>query len=125
MDKELIKLIEENGLTLHGDFDFFAHLVAEREREACAKECEKIERHKWQAVMNGGAMQGIGARDCAAAIRARGGETCVSHSEYGVGYAAGFGSAAPCPYGETKEYREGYMDGQHDSKRARRSGEPI
>lgn len=37
MDKELIKLIEENGLTLHGDFDFFAHLVAEREREACAK----------------------------------------------------------------------------------------
>jgi hypothetical protein len=36
MDRELIKLIEENGLTLHGDFDFFAHLVAEREREACA-----------------------------------------------------------------------------------------
>jgi hypothetical protein len=37
MDKELIKLIEENGLTLHGDIEFFAHLVAEREREACAK----------------------------------------------------------------------------------------
>jgi hypothetical protein len=39
MDKELIKLIEENGLTLHGDIEFFAHLVAEREREACAKLC--------------------------------------------------------------------------------------
>jgi hypothetical protein len=41
MDKELVKLIEENGLTLqeqlHGDIEFFAHLVAEREREACAK----------------------------------------------------------------------------------------
>ena len=42
------------------------------EREACAQECEKIERRKWETVMNGGAMQGIGARDCAAAIRARG-----------------------------------------------------
>ena len=40
MDKELIKLIEDNGLTLHGDFDFFAHLIAEREREACADLCE-------------------------------------------------------------------------------------
>jgi len=72
MDKELIKLIEENGLTLHGDIEFFAHLVAEREREACAKECEKIERRKWEAMMNGGSMQAIGARDCAHAIRARG-----------------------------------------------------
>ena len=40
MDKELIKLIEDNGLTLHGDIEFFAHLVAEREREACAAICE-------------------------------------------------------------------------------------
>ena len=37
MDKELIKLIEENGLTLHGDIEFFAHLVAERERKACVE----------------------------------------------------------------------------------------
>ena len=37
VDKELIKLIEDNGLTLHGDIEFFAHLVAEREREACAE----------------------------------------------------------------------------------------
>ena len=36
MDRELIKLIEENGLTLHGDIEHFDHLVAEREREACA-----------------------------------------------------------------------------------------
>jgi hypothetical protein len=45
---------------------------AAAEREACAQECDKIERRKWKIVMNGGAMQGIGARDCAAAIRARG-----------------------------------------------------
>lgn len=37
MDRELIKLIEDNGLTLHGDIEFFAHLVAEREREECAR----------------------------------------------------------------------------------------
>ncbi len=42
------------------------------EKEACAKECDKIERRKWDTVMSGGAMQGIGARDCAIAIRARG-----------------------------------------------------
>ena len=50
----------------------FMDLVAAAEREACAQECDKIERRKWETVMNGGAMQGIGARDCAAAIRARG-----------------------------------------------------
>jgi hypothetical protein len=55
MDRELIKLIEENGLTLHGDIEFFAHLVAEREREACARVCD------WWNVSH-----------CAAAIRARG-----------------------------------------------------
>ncbi len=45
--------------------------AAVAEREACAKECDKIEKRKWDMVMNGGAMQGIGARDCAIAIRAR------------------------------------------------------
>jgi hypothetical protein len=50
----------------------FAVLVAAAEREACAKVCVEIEKRKWQAVMHGGAMQGIGARDCAAAIRDRG-----------------------------------------------------
>lgn len=33
---DIIELIETNGLTLHGDIEHFAHLVAEAEREACA-----------------------------------------------------------------------------------------
>lgn len=33
---EIIKLVEDNGLTLHGDIEHFAHLVAQHEREACA-----------------------------------------------------------------------------------------
>lgn len=63
--------------TGHGDTteDLLKELrmeIVEQEREACARVCDKIERRKWETVMNGGAMQGIGARDCAAAIRARG-----------------------------------------------------
>ena len=37
---EVYKLIEANGLTLHGDIEHFANLVASAEREACAKVCE-------------------------------------------------------------------------------------
>jgi len=37
---EIIKLIEGNGLTLHGDIEHFAALVEAAEREACAKVCE-------------------------------------------------------------------------------------
>jgi hypothetical protein len=37
---EVIKLIENNGLTLHGDIEHFANLVAQHEREACAKVCD-------------------------------------------------------------------------------------
>jgi hypothetical protein len=33
---EVYKLIEDNGLTLHGDIEHFAELVAQAEREACA-----------------------------------------------------------------------------------------
>jgi predicted deacetylase len=33
----VFKLIEEHGLTLHGDIEHFAELVAQQEREACAK----------------------------------------------------------------------------------------
>jgi len=40
-DKELIKLIESSGATLHGDIEFFAYLIAEREREACAATVER------------------------------------------------------------------------------------
>jgi hypothetical protein len=50
----------------------FANLVAEAEREACAGLCDEIEKKKWETVMHGGEMQGISARDCAAAIRDRG-----------------------------------------------------
>jgi hypothetical protein len=47
-------------------------ILVEAEREACAVECDKIERRKWETIRNGGAMSAVGARDCAAAIRARG-----------------------------------------------------
>jgi len=34
---KVFKLIEDNGLTLHGDIEHFAHLVAEEERNECIK----------------------------------------------------------------------------------------
>lgn len=40
---EVYKLIEDNGLTLHGDIEHFAELVARAEREACADVCEQGE----------------------------------------------------------------------------------
>lgn len=36
---EVYKLIEANGLTLHGDIEHFAALVASAEREECKKLC--------------------------------------------------------------------------------------
>ena len=55
----VFKLIEEHGLTLHGDIEHFAELVRADEREACAQACEDL----------------IGtralAKHCADAIRAR------------------------------------------------------
>jgi hypothetical protein len=39
---EVYKLIEANGLTLHGDIEHFAALVASAEREACAKTIESL-----------------------------------------------------------------------------------
>jgi hypothetical protein len=38
--KTVFELIEANGLTLHGDIEHFAALVAAAENEACAKVCE-------------------------------------------------------------------------------------
>ena len=32
----VFKLIEDNGLTLHGDIEHFAELIRQEEREACA-----------------------------------------------------------------------------------------
>ena len=60
---EVYKLIEANSLTLHGDIEHFAALVASAEREACAKFIEhdyvrQFER-PWRV-------------DLSAAIRARG-----------------------------------------------------
>jgi hypothetical protein len=39
---KVYKMIEDNGLTLHGDIEHFAELVASAEREACALMCEKF-----------------------------------------------------------------------------------
>lgn len=36
----IYELIEEHGLTLHGDIEHFAELVRQDEREACAKVCD-------------------------------------------------------------------------------------
>ena len=60
MNPNLIRLIEENGLTLHGDIEHFAHLVAAAEREACAKLVEQM------------GIEGYGTLAIAASIRARG-----------------------------------------------------
>ena len=54
---EVYKLIEANGLTLHGDIEHFAALVASAEREACALLCYE-QRKNWDALA------------CADAIRA-------------------------------------------------------
>jgi hypothetical protein len=57
---EIIKLVEDNGLTLHGDIEHFAELVAQHEREACAVVCDDL----WEDDGT--------AYECAEAIRARG-----------------------------------------------------
>jgi len=62
-EKEIVRLAEESELWAHKDREYaaierFANLVAEAEREACAKVCEEP---GWNA-----------ANWCAKAIRARG-----------------------------------------------------
>ena len=57
---EVYKLIEDNGLTLHGDIEHFAALVASAEREACAKVCVDL----WE--------DDYSAYACAVAIKERG-----------------------------------------------------
>ena len=48
MDKEeIFKLIEDNGLTLHGDIEHFAALVASAEREAIAEMVEPWLLHEY------------------------------------------------------------------------------
>ncbi len=44
--REIIKIIEENGLQLHGDIEHFVYLIEEKisadEREACARLCHEV-----------------------------------------------------------------------------------
>ena len=66
---EVYKLIEANGLTLHGDIEHFAALVASAEREACAKVCESIDMEAYGVLPIRTVMI---TNHCAEAIRARG-----------------------------------------------------
>ena len=61
---DVFKLIEEHGLTLHGDIEHFAELVRADEREACAKVCD--------ARSDEDGFEGGYADQCAIEIRARG-----------------------------------------------------
>ena len=60
---EIYKLIEANGLTLHGDIEHFADLVASAEREACARVCDEIyfqnypDAEKWERSEEGEAIR--------------------------------------------------------------------
>ena len=68
---EVYKLIEANGLTLHGDIEHFAALVASAEREACAEICDGFYL-SWVDIQGRYEFMGEGASECAGAIRARG-----------------------------------------------------
>jgi hypothetical protein len=55
---------KENALANMDILEAFAKLVAEREREACAKVCDELSaKHTWE---------GCYANECAESIRARG-----------------------------------------------------
>ena len=66
MDPELIRIIEDNNLKLHGDIEYFAEMVAQREREACAKLCLTYAQTAFNNSSNNAAME------LHEAIRARG-----------------------------------------------------
>ena len=76
IQEEIIDMARESGMDLYGlgkdryrfvhHLEAFAKLVAEAEREACAKICDELsKKHSWE---------GCYANECAEAIRARGGE---------------------------------------------------
>ena len=73
MNPELIRLIESNEIQIHGDFEYFAELVAAAEREACAKVCEEY-RDEWLKGRGRYEFMGEGADYLADFIRARGDE---------------------------------------------------
>jgi hypothetical protein len=75
--EEIIRMAREAGLAYGSDekplgsVTRFAALVAEHEREACAKVCEGLGVHPALNVFNGGPEWYKHGKDCAAAIRAR------------------------------------------------------
>ena len=67
----VFKLIEDNGLKLDGDIEHFAELVAQQEREACAKVCEQPV-DEIQITDDCSEYKYRDNQECADAIRARG-----------------------------------------------------
>jgi hypothetical protein len=63
---DVFKLIEDHGLTLHGDIEHFAELVRADEREACARLLEN------GRFLHDEAPAAILAKEAAKAIRKRG-----------------------------------------------------
>jgi hypothetical protein len=77
---EIIELVQEAGIVQFNDgfiditkaeLDKFAKLVADKEREACAKVCDSFY-ESWINIYGRYEFMGEGAQECAAAIRARG-----------------------------------------------------
>jgi hypothetical protein len=69
--REIVKIIEENGLQLHGDIEHFVYLIEEYVREECAKICDRVEdelQNDDQVSAAGGAWR------CGFEIRERGGD---------------------------------------------------
>ena len=75
MTQEIIEMARESGLETQDGFSesvfYFAKLVAEREREACAKVCDELIAH---VITNGTPVEAFNyaSNACAALIRARG-----------------------------------------------------
>ena len=73
--EEIIRMAREAGIgPVYGyeSIERFAALVADAEREACAKVCEGLGVHPALNIFNGGPEWYKHGKDCAAAIRARG-----------------------------------------------------
>ena len=68
--KTAFELIEEHGLTLHGDIEHFAELVRADEREACAMVCEDLPAPERMSLDSESFYECV-TLDCADAIRAR------------------------------------------------------
>ena len=72
---DVFKLIEDHGLTLHGDIEHFAELVRAKEREACAEICDGIsEWYETRTDLNQTQKQvgQLAAEVCGVRIRERG-----------------------------------------------------